>query len=855
MTETNRTANNAGKHAGQPNLDRSPRGDGSPRATIRILRITAITVSLAVLLILASIGARALVRASLPTLDGLHAAPALSQPATIERDAQGIPTISAANTADLAYATGFAHAQDRFFQMDLLRRAAAGELAALIGPAAVELDRSHRLHRFRARAHQIAATLDANSRMLLERYATGVNDGLASLRSRPFEYWLLRSQPQAWSAEDTLLVIYAMYFDLQYGELRRTLARAALREQVSPELLAFLLPASSHWDAPLDAPPSSHAARGDAVFAVPPLAPDWLRNAPLQSAALDSGAPGPDMSMIGSNSWAINRDASLDGRAIVANDMHLGLSLPNIWYRVVLRAPDGTGVVRQWTGVSLPGTPGIVAGSNGRIAWGFTNSYGNFIDVVELDIDPHDALRYRTPTGDWERAQVHRERIRVRGAPTVELDVAETRWGPILRESGHSYAVRWVAHDPEAVNLGLGKLADSDDVPTALAAAAACGIPTQNIVVADTTGHIGWTLAGPLPHRVDAAAGNAASPVGSAPSAPRPAPDFPMHANAYRGWDAYLNPHDYPRRIDPPDARLWTANSRQLSGAAQSRIGDGGSDVGARATQIRDALFAREHFAERDLLALQIDDRALWIERWRRIALDALDADALAGHPRRAEYRRLLEQWNGRADADAVGYTLLRALYASMYDAWFGHLDEMLGQAHPGLGYRVATSRSLAVMEALAAHHAWVPPGVANWNAFVLDRIDRAIEFATRDRTRLADARWGERNRSAIGHPFARMIPAWLPMLRQLLMAPRDPLPGDMNMPRVQAPSFGASERFVISPGHESDAVFEMPGGQSGNPTSPYFLAGHGAWVRGEAASLLPGPVEHRLVLRSAPVR
>jgi penicillin amidase len=834
VKETASKPNNIMKNAGESRIG------GTPRAIPRALRIAAVTVLLGlVLLVLAAVGARTLVRASLPPLDGVRAAPLLSQEASIERDAQGVATITAGSSADLAYASGFAHAQDRFLQMDLLRRVASGELAALIGPGALELDRSHRLHRFRARAHQIAASLDAHSRTLLESYAAGVNAGLASLRSRPFEYWALRAQPQSWSPEDTLLVVYAMYFDLQYGELRRTLARAALRERVSPDLLTFLLPTSSHWDAPLDALPPAGASRTDIGGPTPPPEPDWLRAAPLTAAALDSNAPGIGTSMIGSNSWVIGPTATVNGRAIVANDMHLGLSLPNIWYRVTLRAPDRTGVLRQLTGVSLPGTPGIVAGSNGRIAWGFTNSYGNFIDLIELDIDPHDPLRYRTPRGDWERAQVHRERIDVHGAPAVELDVADTRWGPILRAEGHSYAIRWVAHDARAVNLGLGQLADSDDVPAALAAAAACGIPTQNIVVADAAGHIGWTLAGPLPQRA------------AAPSLP----DLPVDANTYRGWDGYLNPRDYPHRIDPPGARLWTANSRQLSGAAQLPIGDGGSDVGARATQIRDALFAREHFAERDLLGLQTDDRAPWIAQWRRMALDALDENALAGHPRRAEYWRLLEQWNGRADADAVGYTLVRAFYAATYDAWFGQLDDTLAKVDANFGYRVATSRSLAVMEALAQHHAWVPQGVAGWHAFMLDRVDRAIESITRDGTRLAEARWGERNRATIAHPFARMIPTWLPVLRNLLMAPRDPLPGDANVPRVQSPSFGASERFVISPGHERDALFEMPGGQSGNPMSPYFLAGHVTWVRGEAAALLPGASQHRLVLMSAPVR
>jgi penicillin amidase len=154
-------------------------------------------------------------------------------------------------------------------------------------------------------------------------------------------------------------------------------------------------------------------------------------------------------------------------------------------------------------------------------------------------------------------------------------------------------------------------------------------------------------------------------------------------------------------------------------------------------------------------------------------------------------------------------------------------------------------------MEALAAHRAWMPDGFADWRAFMLDRIDRAIGQLPRpdDGTQLDDARWGERNRAAIEHPFARIVPAWLPWVRHCLGAPRDPLPGDFNMPRVQSPSFGASERMVVSPGREQDGIFEMPGGQSGHPLSPYFLAGHEAWVRGAATPFLPGAASHRLEL------
>jgi penicillin amidase len=311
-----------------------------------------------------------------------------------------------------------------------------------------------------------------------------------------------------------------------------------------------------------------------------------------------------------------------------------------------------------------------------------------------------------------------------------------------------------------------------------------------------------------------------------------------------RTWSGYLAPANYPARLDPPLGRLWSANNRQLSGPEQDEIGGKDADMGARASQIRDDLLMSDQFDERSLLAIQLDDRALWLDFWRRLLLDTLDDAALAGHPERAEMRRLVTQWSGRADADAVGYTLVRSFYRAIYDAWFGGLDGELRRLDPGISYRAATPRVEAVMEALAEQHAWVPSGLHDWRQFLLDRIDAAIAADTKDSARLRDARWGAINRAAIAHPFVQFMP-WL---ARWLAAPPDLLPGDVNMPRVQGPAFGASERMVVAPGHEETGVLQMPGGQSGHPLSPFFLAGHEAWVRGEPSPFLPGPAIHHLV-------
>ncbi|WP_242539971.1 penicillin acylase family protein [Trinickia mobilis] len=826
----------------------------TPSRMAAIARIAGIgAAAILLIVILCAAGVWFFLRASLPELDGTRIEAGLSAPVTISRDAQGTVTIRGATRADVAFATGFAQAQDRFFQMDVLRRVAAGELAALVGADALAIDEQNRLNRFRARAERAVAALPADERAVLGRYTDGVNAGLAALRARPFEYAVLRVEPQPWRPADTLLVVYAMYLDLQAGEVPRILARAALRDAVPPELFAFLTPSGSRWDAPLDGRPT---VAGPPV--IPTTRPDWLDDPLPAATTAHADAFVPPAAAIGSNNWAVDAAHGVGGRALVANDMHLGLRLPNIWYRLTLYFPDDSGHARRLSGVNLPGTPLVVAGSNGDVAWGFTNSYGHFIDLVGLERDPADPLRYRGPSGAWERAEEHVETIAVKGSAAVQLPVRETRWGPMLEADGgkggeggggygpsaRTYAVHWAAYLPGAVNVNLIRMEQARDVTQALAAGQMSGIPTQNLVVADRSGHIAWTLAGPLP---DARLDSQGLPV-------------PASAASAALKFERLPAASYPRVIDPPQGRLWTANNMQLGNAEEQRkIGDSGADMGARATQIRDDLFARERFDERDLLAIQLDDRALWVRYWRDLALDTLDEEALRDHPQRAAFKRIVSAWNGRADSDAAGYTLVRDFYQSFYDAWFGPLDARMQQrwpqpssakgAMPWLSAPTtsrASSRLEPLMEALAQQHAWVPSRDANWRAFVLDRIDAAIARNLRRRATLDDARWGERNRLALYHPFARLLP---PPLRGWLGAPADPMPGDIDMPRVQHPSFGASERFAVSPGHEEDGILEMPGGASGHPLSPFFLAGHIAWVRGHPSAFLPGPDIHRLTL------
>ena len=319
-----------------------------------LLRFLALAAALFLVVLGAGYG---LLRASLPDLDGTLVDERLDGAASIARDANGVPVITAGSRADLAFATGVAHGQDRYFQMDLIRRQAAGELAELFGPAAVDTDRYHRFHRFRAIAGRVLASLAADERLLLERYAAGVNAGLASLAAQPFEYYVVRKKPAPWTAEDSLVVVYAMFMDLNDERADRDLRHGLAKRVLAPSVYAWLYPDGTPWDAPILGDPRPVAAW--------PAPEDYDLRATARSTA--AAAAVEPTRFDGSNNWAVSGALTTTGRAMVANDMHLGLSVPNIWYRVRL-VQTGAGK-RDLTGVSLPGTPLVVVGSNGRIAW------------------------------------------------------------------------------------------------------------------------------------------------------------------------------------------------------------------------------------------------------------------------------------------------------------------------------------------------------------------------------------------------------------------------------------------------------------------------------------------------------
>ena len=769
---------------------------------------------------------------SVPTLDGQARVPGLQAAVTVSRDAIGTAVVKGANRLDVARGLGFVHAQERFFEMDLTRRSAAGELSELFGAVAIERDKARRVHRMRAMLTARLAAMNADERALLQAYTDGVNAGLAQLGARPWQYMLLRAEPRAWQPVDSLLVVGEMFWMLQGNSVDEGLERAQWRDCVGDAAFDWLEPRGGRWDAALDAsvlkPGTMPGPETIDLRKGVPAAP--ASGVPRQDVAqfLDD-ASGPDRHepLVGSNNWAVSGARSATGAAMLANDMHLSLGVPSIWFRAQFEI-GGPEPVRA-EGVTLPGVPALVVGSNGHVAWGFTNSYGQWFDWIKLPRSPDPAQLVHLV-----------ETIAVKGGADVKLDVLQFAGLPVVERSGaDAYALHWVADAGGAYSLGLDEMLHVRSVRAAMAVAAKSGIPEQNMLAADDQGGIAWTIAGARLNTRLSTASNFGRFV--------PATGLDGLRQPQLAVDDLGQP---PIEQDPSDGQLWTANARTYddeagaSGLAASAIGDGGYDLGARAQQIRDRLAATPKFDEKSLGAIHFDDEALFLRPWAgRIAAVVTSPTA------RPEVTKLINDWNGRADADQAGYRLVREVRKHVLDALWAAWTPPLVRAGqcPVRDHDWHARFEYAAEDALDQRPPHLlPRGFADWDAFMRAQVDATVADMTRQGTRpLADATWGEANRSHVGHVLSRA----LPVLSRFLDMPSVPQSGDSNMPHVAGRAFGQSERLVVAPGHEERATLSMPGGQSGHPMSPYYGAGHADWVAGRATPLLAGAAQHVLTL------
>lgn len=763
---------------------------------------------------------------SLPLLEGTLYFDALNTAVLIERDKQGIPTIKSKNRADTAFSLGFLHAQERLFQMDLLRRNSAGELSELFGHQALSFDSKMRIHQFRKRAELTVKNLPAEHKALLEAYTQGVNAGIEQLPSAPFEYHILNSTPATWQHADSALVLFSMYIDLQpqWSESERSLA--LMKDILPADWFNFLTSQGGFWDAPL---------QGDAL----------VENSivPKQSLASFSKQPKTgnqvnhyqffDQVHYGSNSWSVSGALTKHGSAMIADDMHLKLRVPNIWYRASWYLSDG----RRMTGASLPGTPAIVVGSNEHIAWGFTNSQGDYHDVIVLKTNGK-KTHYLTESG-FKAFTVETEKILIKGQDAQSVVVRLTQWGPVIGENqkGELLAMRWVAHDIDGVNFRLLDLETINTVDDALQVAALSGVPGQNFTVVDKAGNQAWTIMGRIPKRFGFETGMGAHFNGS---------QLPQDwSQGDKGWDGYLKPEYYPKVVNPIDGRIWTANARIVSGERLKKVGVNNYALGARQKQIRDGLYAIDSFSEQDFLSIQLDDQAVFLQRWHA------KLSALVGANTTGKYddvAHVLKNWEGRASRSSAGYLLVKRFREHVVDHTAGeiyrYLENNSNEFWPSSIDNFVEYPVWQLVTDQPEQH--VPHGYHSWNQFLLAMLDKTKVALLEKGGQLADQTWGKANTLEIQHPLSKVMP----MLSWLLDMPAVPMNGDTYMPRVQKSNSGASQRFAVAPGYEEEGYFHMATGQSGHPLSTYFDEGHQDWVEGKPSPFLPGDTQWTLTLQ-----
>lgn len=728
---------------------------------------------------------------SLPALDGKGRSHNISQAVKISRDQLGQAVISAENRLDAAYGLGFAHGQDRFFQMDLLRRNAAGELSELFGKAAIGLDKKMRFHQLRKRSAAIVKQLPEADRALLASYTAGVNEGLAQIGFTSFEYILTGAEQKPWRSEDSLLVIFSMYLDLQTATFERDQALIQIADIYGTEMVSFLTQ------------PSQYQAALDGSN-LPPYTlgiPEFPKQSLQALLSIDANQER------GSNNWAVTGQLTTTGAGMLSDDMHLSMAVPVIWYRAQLNYAMA-GEASQVTGVSLPGAPAIVVGTNNNIAWGFTNGY----------LDTADWIALTDNNKTWQEV----EQIALPDGSIEEYKLTLSEYGPVREINGQPYALSWVGHQPYAVDMNLLKLEQAKTVDDALSIASDVGIPVQNLMVVDGQGNAAWKNMGAIPGRIK-------------PS------ELAVAASDYStGWQQ--NEQQRPAVKNPVDGRLWTGNSRVVSAEDDLRFGNGGYALGARSSQIRDRLYEKQQFNEADFNQLQHDNQARFLQPWHSLLLKQLNKNSTANQ----QYIAELENWQACACATSIGYTLVRRYRDEVINSVFSAMQATL-HTHDGSLKYVKRDLEPAIWLLIEQQpSSWLNPQFSDWDAQLSDSFNQVVSKLTAEfGSNLHAWQWGKVNELVIEHPFAKQIP----QLSKFLNMPIAAGFGDSYMPAVQGRSFGASQRFIAQPGHLENAIMAIPGGQSGHPLSPFYRAGFDDYIAAKPTPLLPQILTHEIII------
>jgi penicillin amidase len=750
-------------------------------------------------------------------LDGKLKLACLEAEVTVESDKYGNPIITAANRLDAYRTLGFLTARDRLFQMDLLRRSGAGQLAEVLGKGVLKRDISQRVYGFNRTARAINTLLPPAQREILEAYAEGVNGYISQMKLPPLECLILRYRVKEWSVEDSILVSLFTFQDLTGRAEEEERMVSLMRHFLPPTIVDFLTPAVDRF---------SILLLGENA-----LKPNEI---PLEAFAALRPAPTadgiqPQDYIKGSNGWVVSGEKTVDGRAILVNDLHLQHTMPNIWYRAVLQYGETV-----MAGLVLPGVPVMIVGSNRKVAWGFTNTGGDFLDLVELEINPDNPAEYRSGN-NWKNFEVVKEQIQVKGADTVQLEVQISECGPVSNRPllGKKVAIHWTALDPQCVNMGLLDMEYTRTVDEAVRVAQHSGLPPINVMLADAEGNIGWTLAGKFPVRNGFDGSSSLS-----------------WADGERGWRGYIPEYELPTVQNPPEGLLVTANNRTIGTNYKYAFGNNYAS-GYRAYRIRQCMENTETVSESQLFQLLLDTEvAEFYNFYRELALEIIEKTGQFRGDK--ETGQILREWDGRAEVDSAAIGLLVKFRESLLKVIIGSYLSTCSAADPSFKFYWGTM-DLPLQKLLVARLPETLPsqaGFKDWDALLTETLAQTITQLKKQAgvRKLTSLKWGKLNQSQIAHPLSKAIP--IPGINRLLNPPKVPLPGTRFSLRNQDPGFGATVRLVISPAHPENGLLQVPGGQSGQPLSPHYKDQHKGWVQGIPLPFMGTGIKHNLLLK-----
>ena len=808
-----------------------------PARKASVLRILLWVLFLLLLILAVALGyAYFSVRAALPQLDGHAQIAGLSAPVTVTRDAHGVPTIEAQTLEDVFFAQGYVTAQDRMWQMDVMRRVASGELSEILGPDTLSIDREQRVLGLRAAAHKSIESANPRDQGFFAAYARGVNAYIAHQSNHlPIEFRMLKYAPRPWTPEDSVVIGNQMVKDMNYRYFEDALHHEKILAKLGPELTADLYVNRSWHDRPptvmreeIDQPANSNDSDDDdddsdddpasdnsvTQHRVPPalVRPDMVRPDTVRP---DMVRPdNDDLSVIGSNDWVVSGAHTVTGKPLLSDDMHLGHQMPNLWYEAHLHAG-----ALDVAGVTLPGVPYVIVGHNQKIAWGFTNVGPAVTDVYVENFNAQGA--YQTPHG-WLQPEHRTEVIHVKGQPDVTVDVKITRHGPIITElvpgETRPLALRWTLYD--GLRIPFFDVDTAQNWDEFRHAFSLLDAPGQNVVYADVDGNIGYQTTGKVPIR---ASGDGSLPVSGADDS--------------HEWTGYIPFDKLPHIYNPPSGIIATANSRITPDDYNLPISMEWAPPW-RTARIYHVLESGRSFAPADMLALQTDihsESDLFVAE--RLVY-AVDHDSQAS-TRAKQAADLMRNWDGRMLANSAAPTIAEASARELRRLL---LESRLGSAPAAhkddgeLSWKTYTwTMSSVWLENILIHHPkrWLPEKYSSYDTLLTAAVEAAVSGSDVPKN-LASWNWGKFNAIEIQHPILGKIP----LLNHWSGPGIQEQSGSAYTVKAVTRHHGPSERFTANLADLDQSTLNIVTGQGGNFLSPYYMDQWQAWYGGSTFTL-----------------